>query len=153
MIDISLTVELCKRFEGFRSKPYLCPAGIPTIGYGSTHYADGAKVRLSDPAINEEGAERLLLGELRNTYLPGLRRVCPSLYALALLEADTRRLCAILDWVYNLGVGRLQTSTLRRALEHQDWDWARQELMRWTRGGGVVLPGLVRRRQAEADLL
>lgn len=150
---IGAAVELCKRFEGFSSKPYRCPADVPTIGYGSTYYADGRKVTLQDPPITQAQAERLLLLELRRTYLPGVRRICPTLYVRALLEADARRLCAIVDFAYNLGVGALQTSTLARALRAEDWEWASRELMRWVRGGGRVLPGLVRRRAAESALM
>lgn len=72
---------------------------------------------------------------------------------LALATGDWRVLNAIVDFAYNLGVGRLQTSTLRRKINAQDWAGAKAELMRWTRGGGRVLPGLVRRREAEIALL
>jgi lysozyme len=60
---------------------------------------------------------------------------------------------ALVDFTYNLGVGRLQTSTLRRVVNAGDWQGAKEQLMRWTRGGGRVLPGLVKRRAAEAALL
>jgi lysozyme len=58
----------------------------------------------------------------------------------------------LVDFCYNLGVGRLQTSTLRRVVNAGDWQGAKEQLMRWTRGGGRVLPGLVRRRAAEVAL-
>lgn len=146
-MNITIAAELCKRFEGFRSKPYLCPAGIATIGYGSTYYADGRKVTLQDAWVSEQQASDLLMHELSHTYLPGVLRLCP------VLANDERRCNAIVDFVYNLGVGRLQTSTLRRKINAQDWDGAKEELMKWTRGGGKVLPGLVKRRQAEVSLL
>jgi lysozyme len=57
------------------------------------------------------------------------------------------------DFVYNLGIGRLQTSTLKRKINAQDWEGAKEQLMLWTRGGGKVLPGLVKRRQAECLLM
>ena len=145
MLDVA--VELCRKFEGFRSKPYLCPAGIPTIGYGSTYYADGRKVTLQDPPIDESSARALLVHELKNTYMPGVLRLCPS------LARHPNALNAIVDFCYNLGVGRLQTSTLRRRLLAEDWDGAKEELNKWVRGGGKVLPGLVARRKAEAALL
>lgn len=146
-MNLTIAAELCKRFEGFRSKPYLCPAGIATIGYGSTYYADGRKVTLQDAWVSEQQASDLLMHELKHTYLPGVLRLCP------MLANDERRCNAIVDFVYNLGVGRLQTSTLRRKINAQDWDGAKEELMKWTRGGGKVLPGLVKRRQAEVSLL
>jgi len=144
---LQIAAELCKQFEGFRAKPYLCPAGIPTIGYGSTYYADGRKVTLQDAPIDEAEAEKLLMHELETTYLPGVLRNCPG------LAADERKLNAIVDFAYNLGVGRLQTSTLKRKINAQDWEGAQEQLMLWVRGGGKVLPGLVRRRTAESALL
>lgn len=151
-MNLTLAEELCKRFEGFRSKPYLCPAGIPTIGYGSTYYADGRKVSMTDAPVDEPTARALLLHELLSTYAPGVIRQCPILLTLAMKENDWGKLNAIVDFCYNLGVGRLQTSTLRRKINAQDWDGAKEQLMLWTRGGGKVLPGLVRRRQAECVL-
>lgn len=152
-MNLDLAAELCRRFEGFRSKPYLCPAGVPTIGYGSTYYADGRKVDLTDAPMTEMAARELLMRELFHTYAPGVLRQCPGLLPLALMSGDWRVLNAIVDFAYNLGIGRLQTSTLRRKLNAGDWPGAAAELMKWTRGGGRVLPGLVKRRQAEVELL
>ena len=152
-MNLDLAAELCRRFEGFRSKPYLCPAGIPTIGYGSTYYADGRKVQLTDPPMEEPQARALLMAELLHTYAPGVIRQCPILLTLAVTQKDWRKINAIVDFAYNLGVGRLQTSTLRRKINAQDWDAAKEQLMLWTRGGGKVLPGLVKRRQAECALM
>ena len=146
-MNLELAAELCRRFEGFRSQPYLCPAGIPTVGYGSTYYADGRKVTLQDAPMDEPAARALLLAELHHTYAPGVLRLCP------VLGTDERRLNAIVDFTYNLGVGRLQTSTLRRKINAQDWGGAKEQLMLWTRGGGKVLPGLLKRRQAECLLM
>lgn len=146
-MNLDIASELCRRFEGFRSKPYLCPAGIPTIGYGSTYYANGTKVTLVDVPIDEPTARTLLLSELRHTYLIGVLRNCP---VLATNEAACN---AIVDFTYNLGVGRLQTSTLKRKINAQDWEGAKEQLMLWTRGGGKVLPGLVKRRLAEKSLI
>ncbi len=146
-MNLELAAALCRQFEGFRAKPYLCPAGIPTIGYGSTYYADGRKVTLQDAPISEPDARALLLYELNHTYAPGVLRLCPG------LAAHERRFNAVVDFCYNLGVGRLQTSTLRRKVNAQDWEGAKEQLMLWTRGGGKVLPGLVTRRKAECALL
>lgn len=146
-MKLDLAAELCRTFEGFRSKPYLCPAGVPTIGYGSTYYADGRKVSLDDSPITRNEADAILLHELHTTYAPGVLRLCP------LLLLNPRRFSAIVDFAYNLGVGRLQTSTLRRKINAQDWDAAKEQLMLWTRGGGKILPGLVKRRQAECALM
>lgn len=148
-MNLDLAVELCRRFEGFRPRPYLCPAGVPTIGYGSTYYPGGRRVTLADAPIDEAQARALLVRELLHTYAPGVLRLCPGLLPLAILNDDWGKFCAIVDFCYNLGVGRLQTSTLRRKINEQDWAGAKEQLMLWVRGGGRVLPGLVRRRQAE----
>jgi lysozyme len=146
-MNLELAASLCRQFEGFRSKPYLCPAGVPTIGYGSTYYSDGRKVTLNDLSISQEDANALLLVELNHTYLPGVLRNCP------ILATDEKKCNAIVDFVYNLGIGRLQTSTLKRKINAQEWEAAQEQLMLWTKGGGIVLPGLLKRRQAECLLL
>lgn len=146
-MNLELAASLCKQFEGFRSKPYLCPANVATIGYGSTYYANGTKVTLNDPLMSQEEAHLLLMVELEHTYLPGVVRNCP------ILLTDERKCNSIVSWCYNLGVGRLQTSTLKRKINAQDWEGAKEQLMLWTKGGGKVLPGLLKRRQAECALL
>jgi lysozyme len=146
-MNLDIAAALCKQYEGFRSKPYLCPAGVPTIGYGSTYYGNGTKVSLSDAPISEPEASNLLLNELRHTYLQGVLRNCP------ILATDEKKCNAIVDFCYNLGVGRLQTSTLKRKVNAQDWEGAKEQLMLWTKGGGRVLPGLLKRRTAECLLL
>jgi lysozyme len=146
-MNLELAAALCKQFEGFRSKPYLCPANVATIGYGSTYYADKRKVTLEDPPMSEKEAHALLMVELHHTYLPGVVRNCP------ILLTDEKKCNAIVDWCYNLGVGRLQTSTLKRKINAQDWEGAQEQLMLWTKGGGKVLPGLLKRRKAECLLL
>lgn len=144
---IAIATDLCKHFEGFRAKPYRCPAGIPTIGYGATYYMDGRPVQLTDPPITREVATDLLRFQLERQFFPGVTRLCPTLIT------HPKKLAAIADFAFNLGLGRLQTSTLRRKVNAQDWEGSKEQLMRWTRASGKVLPGLVRRRQAEADLL
>ena len=146
-MNLELAAEMCRRFEGFRSKPYLCPANVATIGYGSTYYADKRKVTLEDALMDEPTARALLMIELEHTYLPGVLRNCPGLIL------DERRCNAIVDFAYNLGTGRLQTSTLKRKINANDWEGAKEQLMLWTKGGGKVLPGLLKRRTAECALL
>lgn len=75
---VEIAAALCRRFEGFYSRPYLCPAGVPTIGYGATHYLDGVRVTLKDASISRETAERLLLAQIERTYLPAVLRLCPQ---------------------------------------------------------------------------
>jgi lysozyme len=145
---VDVAAALARRFEGFRSRPYLCPAGVPTIGYGATRYLDGRRVQLTDPPISREAAERLLLRQLEREYLPVVLRLCPGL-----VGETPERLAAIVDFTFNLGSGRLGSSTLRRRINAGDWAAVPAELAKWVIGGGVVLRGLVLRRQAEAALV
>ena len=143
-------IELAKRFEGFERKvnrgieitavPYICPAGFWTIGFG--HLCNA-----KHPPITEAEAETYLTRDLQ-TALAATLRYCP-----VLATEPEARLAAIVDFTFNLGAGRLQTSTLRRRVNQRDWTAAASELRRWVYGGGKVLPGLVTRREAEAALL
>jgi lysozyme len=142
-------LDLAKRFEGFhrvpksdpgRAHPYLCPAGFWTIGYG--HLCDPTHPPISE-AEGEDYLARDLLAALDATL-----RLCP-----VLATQPEERLAAIVDFTFNLGAGRLQTSTLRRRVNQRDWAAAATELHRWIYGGGRVLPGLLRRREAEIELL
>lgn len=103
---------------------------------------------MQDPPISEEDARVLLNHELLNTYAPGVYRCCPGL-----AFADPAKLAAIVDFAYNLGVGRLQASTLRRRINTQNWSEVVYELRKWVFGGGKKLPGLVIRREAEVELI
>ena len=144
---LNLAADLCRQFEGLRLTPYLCPAGIPTIGYGSTRYADGRAVTLRDRPITAAQAEDLLLLTLRRDYRAGVLKASPG------LNNHPKALAAALDFAYNLGVRSYADSTLCKRINAQDWAGARAELKKWVRGGGQVLPGLVARRAAEAKLL
>lgn len=150
MIEVPQTaIELAQRFEGFhrvpkadpeRAHPYICPAGYWTIGYG--HLCDP-----THPPITEAEAEVYLAHDLM-TALNATLCYCP-----VLVTEPEGRLAAIVDFTFNLGAGRLQTSTLRRRINQRDWVAAAIELRRWIYGGGKVLPGLVTRREAEAVLV
>jgi len=96
--------------------------------------------------MDEPTARALLMFELEHTYLPGVLRHCP------ILITDERKCNGAVDFVYNLGVGRLQTSTLKRKINAQDWEGAKEQLKLWNKGGGKVLAGLTKRRAAECAL-
>lgn len=147
-LAVDVAAALCRRWEGCFLKPYLCPAGVPTIGYGATYYADGRSVRLTDPPISREAAERLLLLMIRREYLPAVLRLCPGL-----VRETPERLAALIDFTFNLGAGRLQASALRRRVNAGEWDQVPTELRKWVIGGGKVLRGLVLRREAEVALV
>ncbi len=150
MIEVpQVAIELAKRFEGFhwvpksdldRAYPYLCPAGFWTIGYG--HLCDA-----KHPPITTQEGEAYLAADLADA-LKSTLRYCP-----VLATEPATRLAAIVDFTFNLGVGRLQASTLRRRLNLRDWDGAASELQRWVYASGRVLPGLVARRNAESRLI
>ena len=143
---VRIVATLCIKFEGVYLRPYLCPAGVPTIGVGATFYEDGRKVSLNDPPISRERAIQLLHFHIRRHFLPKTVRLCPG--------ADTpARVAALCDFAFNLGHGALAGSTLRRKVNAGEWEEARVQILRWTRAGGRVLRGLVRRRQAEEALL
>jgi lysozyme len=152
-MNLLQAAHLCRKFEGFRSKPYLCPANVWTIGYGSTYYPGGRRVQPADEPITEAYADQILMHELAHTYATGVIKLCPEVFANAMRTGGWGPFNALVDFTYNLGVGRLQTSTLRRKARALDWEGVKEELAKWTRGGGKVLPGLVKRRAAEAALL
>lgn len=134
-------VALVKRFEGFSPRPYRCPAGYWTIGYGELCTPD-------TPPITEPEAARRLVDVLLPVYVGHALRLSPRLRA-----EHPDRLAAIADFVYNLGPTAYAASTLRRRVDAGDWPGAAIQIRRWVYGGGRVLPGLVLRREAEAVLL
>ncbi|MBI5920914.1 MAG: lysozyme [Betaproteobacteria bacterium] len=151
MIDVpQAAIDLAKRFEGFhrvpkfdperRAHPYICPAGFWTIGYGHLCQPD-------HPPISMVEGENYLAEDLR-VALRATLKYCPVLA----IEPESR-LTAIIDFTFNLGAGRLQSSTLRRRINQSDWRSSAHELERWVMGGGRVLPGLVARRAYEKQLL
>lgn len=146
-MDVLQLVEaLCLRFEGLYLRPYLCPAGVPTIGVGATFYEDGTRVTLADPPITRERALALLRWHIRQRFLPAAARLCPG--------ANTPgRLAGLIDFAFNLGEGQLRASTLRRKVNAGEWDAVPAQHLRWNRAAGRVMPGLTRRCQARADLV
>lgn len=150
MMDVNaaldLAIKLCRRWEGFYSHPYLCPAGVATLGIGSTYYEDGTRVTLKDAPITEEKAIELLRKQLSTIYLPQVISLCHGINT-------TERLAALTDFTYNLGASNLKHSNLRRKINAGLWQDVPAELRKWVKGGGKVLPGLVKRREAEASLI
>lgn len=148
MIDdaVKIAAALCRRFEGFSAEPYLCPAGVPTIGYGSTYYENGATVTPSDKPITRDRAEAMLMHMLCTDFAPKVIKICPNM-------DSPGRLAALIDFAYNLGAGRLATSTLRKRVNSGEWGKVPGELMRWNKAGGRVLAGLTARRAAESALI
>jgi lysozyme len=137
--DLAQLYALIKRFEGCRLMPYICPAGVWTCGWGST----GFDVFPGKAWTQDYADRRMQADALR--FAKGTVLLCPDLTG--------NRLSAIADFAYNLGLGSLKASTLRRRLLTGDMAGAAIELRKWVRGGGRVLPGLVIRREIEVQLL
>ena len=142
VVAIKVAAALARKFEGCYLTPYLCPAGIPTIGYGATYYENGETVRLTDPKITKEYAEKLLLWMVETKYLPSVLKLCPNV-------TDPIKLAGLIDFAFNLGAGNLKNSNLRRVVNAGQWDLVPDEYRKWVRGGGRVLKGLVIRREAD----
>ena len=138
-------IEMIKKFEGFRSAPYKCPAGIPTIGYGATFYPNGKKVTMTDKAITEAEATDLL-----KSMLGSFERYVDS-YCIDTITQN--QFDALVSFCYNLGPANLKASTLLKKVNVNANDESiRVEFMKWVKAGGRTLKGLVTRRTAEADL-
>ena len=138
-------LELIKSFEGLKLKPYLCPASIPTIGFGNTYYPNGQKVKLTDPAITIEKAEELLKF-LLVTYEKAVDSFCRD-------DISQSQFDALVSFAYNLGTGALQKSTLIKKVNANPKDVTIDDVfLKWNKANGRVLAGLTKRRQAEANL-
>ncbi len=137
-------LQLIKQFEGFRARPYLCPAGVPTIGYGATYYPDGKKVTMHDKPVSEADATAMLRSMLVQ-YENGVERYVQ-------VPITQGQFDALVSFAYNVGLAALKNSTLLRLLNLRDYAGAAAQFARWNRANGKVLPGLTRRREAERKL-
>ena len=141
----NLGLELIKKYEGFKAKAYLCPAKVPTIGFGSTYYEDGTKVKLTDPPITQERATELL-----EALLVSYERSVDSYCVDTINQYQFDALCS---FAYNCGVGNLKSSTLLKKVNKNPNDpTIKDEFLKWNKGGGKVLSGLTKRRIEEAQL-
>jgi len=136
-------LEMVKEFEGLRLKAYKCPAAVWTIGYGHTSSA-GKPIVDAELVITKEQAEDILKRDLTQ-YEDGVKR-------LVQIGITQNQFDALVDFAYNAGVGALQKSTLLKKVNAGKFDEVPAEFMKWTKGGGKELPGLVRRRRAEVKL-
>lgn len=143
-------IELIKKDEAFRSKPYMDPVGIPTIGYGTTMYPDGTKVKMTDAPITEHVAIQYLSCHINNI-------VIPTIKAKVRVDLEQNQIDALASFIYNVGSGNFGKSQLLRLINvyGKPYD-VEQQFLRWNKGTingkKVVLNGLVKRRQSEADL-
>ena len=138
-------IKLIKYFEGFCPKPYKCPAGIPTIGYGATFYLDGTRVQMTDKSITEVDATVLL----QKMVVQFEDQVNSFLTA----DLNQNQYDALISLAYNIGWNALKKSSLIRLInQNPNADGIENAWMKWVHGGGRKLPGLVIRRKAEIAL-
>ena len=156
--------ELMHRYEGCRNRPYLCPAHIWTIGYGHVLYQqqirlpmvkkEGESVQIRKEYPLEEGDNRVWSKEEINqlfatdvaSFERGVLRLVPT------VAGKQGAFDAMVSFAFNAGLGNLQRSQIRIKANRGEWQAAADALMDWTKGGGRVLPGLVKRREAERAL-
>jgi len=157
--------NLMHQYEGYRTKPYLCPAHIWTIGYGHVLYQE--QIRL--PVVRVEGKDTPMIRK-EMPLKPEDNRVwtkeeIEKLFAddVASFERGVLRLApavlgrqgafdACVSFAFNAGLGNFQRSTIRMKANRGEWEAAAEAFMQWTKGGGKELPGLVKRRKAEKAL-
>jgi lysozyme len=139
-----LGLNLIKKWEGLRLSAYLCAAGVPTIGYGSTRYPNGKKVILGEKLTSEKEATQLLLATLEpfeaavNKHLPNLNQC----------QFD-----ALVAFSYNVGTGAFIKSTLLKKAKANSADPSIvDEFLKWNKASGKALTGLTNRRREEANL-
>jgi lysozyme len=137
--------ELIKTFEGLSLKPYLCSAGVPTIGYGNTFYTNGIKVKMSDAAITKEKADEMLK-VIADSFALKVSKIVPN-------NLTQNQFNALVSFAFNLGVQALTNSTLLRLVKinPNDANIAKQ-FLRWNIAGGKVVDGLTKRRIKESAL-
>lgn len=132
-------VELVKAFEGFREHAYLCPAGVWTIGYGTTEY-----VQAGDTVTEEEAFELLR---------KDLQEAADAVDDLVDVELTQNQYDALCSLIYNIGREAFRNSTLRNLLNRGTaFSLIAPQFDRWNKAGGKVQPGLIRRRTAERML-
>ncbi len=133
------------KHEGLSLKPYLCPAKIPTIGYGNCYYPDGKRVTLLDKDITKQQAFDMFK-EIANRF--GKR-----VDELVITELTQNQFNALVSFAYNIGTGNFASSTLLKKINKNANDLTlKAEFLRWNKAGGKVLNGLTNRRNEEADL-
>lgn len=140
----NIGLDLIKEFEGFSATAYPDVIKVPTIGYGTTVYRSGVKVKLGD-RIDQNTAMEELRDHVSKKCLP----VIKSLVNVPLTQNQIDALCS---FIYNVGSGNFTTSTLLKKLNSGDYLGAADQLPYWNKAGGKVFPGLVKRRTAERTL-
>jgi len=135
---------MIKHHEGVRSKPYKCPAGLWTVGVGHL-IGDGKTLPPEwNRTFSQDEIDSILASDLRR-FERGVHRLCP-------VPLTQGQFDALVSFAFNLGLGGLQRSSVRMCTNRMDKDGAVRGLLKYTKGGGKVLPGLVKRRRDESAL-
>ena len=137
-------LELIKEFEGFSANAYLCPAKIPTIGYGNTFWEDGRKVRIGEQISKSKALE--LLEFVAN------KDFANKIFPFIEVSISQNQFDAMVSLAYNIGVGAFSNSTLLKRVNAKDFLGAANEFLKWDKSNGKPLLGLTRRRQREKEL-
>ena len=138
-------LELIKKYEGLSLKPYICPSGHATIGYGNTYYPNGKRVSMSDKPITKIQAEQMLEFVANKDFASKVEE-----YVIP--EIGQSMFDALVSFAYNVGVANFKSSTLLKKVNAMDYAGAKEEFKKWNKAGNRVLPGLVARRKEEAEL-
>jgi lysozyme len=146
-------IHMIKHHEGVRTRPYRCPALLWTVGVGHVIDPSHAAVKYEDRKnlpIPDGWDRSLTMGEVDDLLIAdlarferGVLRNCPSAIGRQGIFD------ALVSFSFNVGLGSLQRSTLRMKTNRGDFDEAADEFLKWTKAGGRVLQGLVKRRQDE----
>ena len=148
-------IKMIKHHEGVRQRPYRCPAKLHTVGVGHVLYPRQAQLKMEerdaypleykdDRTFSMEEVDEILRDDL-NRFERGVERYCP-------VKLTQGQFDALVSFAFNVGLGTLQRSTLRQKVLRGEIEEAADEFLKFTRGGGKILPGLVKRRNDERAL-
>jgi lysozyme len=148
-------IDNIKKDEGVRQRPYQCPALLWTVGVGHVIDPNHAKVPLAerktlpipagwDRSLSMEEIDEILRKDLAR-FEAGVTRLCP-------VKLTQGQFDALVSFSFNVGLGNLQNSTLRMKVNRGDFEGAAEQFLVWTKAGGKVLPGLVKRRTHEKEM-
>ena len=138
-------LNLIKQFEGLSLKPYLDAVNIPTIGFGNTFYENMTKVTMQDVEITEERADSLFNFLVTTKFVSVVNR-------LVIVDLTQNQFDALVSFVYNIGSGNFEKSTLLKKVNQSDFIGASLEFEKWNKANGKILNGLTKRRLSEKEL-
>ena len=136
-------LKLIAQFEGCYLQAYLCPANVWTIGIGTTVYPSNTKVKKGDTCTLDQAHEYLA---------HDLKSFEKTVNDVVKVDLTQNQFDALVSLTYNIGSAAFKNSTLLKKLNAKDYAGAADQFLVWNRGGGKVLNGLVRRREAERAL-